>query len=535
MSSLVEQLKQQLKDNKKKVQLAIGGIIVTVAVGSIIWAGTRKNAYSVIINGEVVAVVKTKDEVGQAYEKVVTSLKEKLGVDIAVNEQIELEAVHSKQSELSQYDALIEVLDKNITYQVEAYEILVDGISRAVVSSQEEAHSVLEKIAKDYLPRAGELTLGQEEVTTLSTEGQLAGDINNEETEKQLEVVELADALPQDEVSNVVHVDSFEVEEEASAQGEGQTIKRSVESFDFNEEIIVRNVYVKQEDILNEAAAEEKLLMPKCEVVEYTLADGDNIWDLAMQYDTTMERIMELNPEIEDETKMQIGEVIKLEKMTPVLSITTVEEATFKQLIPTEIQYVEFSHLYKGQTQVYQQGSDGLKEVTVAVTKVNGEEVSRESVSENILSEPVITVIGYGAKEKPVEDVVVTSSGSGNLIHPLKGSGTISSGYGSRWGGFHKGIDFAASAGTPIYAAAGGKVIYSGYNSGGYGNLIIIEHSNGYQTYYAHCSRLYANVGDSVSKGQRIAGVGSTGDSTGNHLHFEVRKNGTPVNPSNYL
>ena len=96
-------------------------------------------------------------------------------------------------------------------------------------------------------------------------------------------------------------------------------------------------------------------------------------------------------------------------------------------------------------------------------------------------------------------------------------------------------MDFAASAGTPIYAAASGKVIYSGYNSGGYGNLIIIEHSNGYQTYYAHCSRLYANVGEQVSKGDRIAGVGTTGDSTGNHLHFEIRKNGTPVNPANYL
>ena len=488
-----------------------------------------------MINGEVVAVVKTKEEVAQAYEQVVTSLKDQLGVDIAVNEQIELEPVHSKQSKLSQYETLIQELDHNITYQVEAYEILVDGISRAVVSSQEEAHRVLEEIAKGYLPRTGELRLGQEEVTTLSTEGQASETVNSETTEKQVEVVELADALPQDEVSNVVHVDSFEVEDEASSQEGGQTIKRSIESFDFNEEIIVRNVYVKQEDILNEVEAEEKLLMPKSEVVEYTLADGDNIWDLAMQYDTTMERILELNPEIEDETKMQIGEVIKLEKMAPVLSITTVEEATFKQLIPTEIQYVEFSNLYKGQTKVYQQGKDGLKEVTVAVTKVNGEEVSRESVSEKVLSEPVITVIGYGVKEKPVENTVVSSSGSGNLMHPLKGAGTVSSGYGSRWGGFHKGIDFAASAGTPIYAASGGKVIYSGYNSGGYGNLIIIEHSNGYQTYYAHCSRLYANVGDQVSKGQHIAGVGTTGNSTGNHLHFEVRKNGTPMNPSNYL
>ena len=537
MASLTE----QIKENKKVVQLAVGGVIVTLVVGSFVWAGTRKNAYSVMIDGKVVAVVKTKEEANRAYEEVVTSLKEKLGVDIAVNEQIEVEAVHSRKSALSQYESLIETLGESISYQIEAYEILVDGVSSAVVSSQEEANSVLEKIAKSYLPREGELTLAQEVQSTSATQQEVnennseVGSTGNNNSANGVEVIELAEAQPEEEVSNVVHVDSFQVEDEVTGEGDGQKIKRSVESLDFNEEIMVRNVYVEKESVLDETEAEEKLLTPKKEVVEYTLVEGDNVWDIAMQYDTTMERIMELNPNIQDETKMQIGDVIKVEKASPILSITTVEEATYKQLIPAEIQYVEFTNLYKGQTQVYQDGSDGLKEVTVSVTKVNGEEVSRELVSEKVLSEPVIKVIGYGVKEKPVEEQVVTSTGSGSFSHPLKGAGYISSSYGSRWGGFHKGMDFAASAGTPIYAAASGKVIYSGYNSGGYGNLIIIEHSNGYQTYYAHCSRLYANVGEQVSKGDRIAGVGTTGDSTGNHLHFEIRKNGTPVNPANYL
>ncbi|MBE6022109.1 MAG: M23 family metallopeptidase [Cellulosilyticum sp.] len=534
MASIMEHLKKQIEENKKGVQLAIGGIVITLGVGSVIWMGTRENAYSVIVNGEVVAVVKTKEEVKKAYEQVVTSLKEELGVDIAVNEKIELEAIHSKQSELSQYEALVEGLDQAISYQVEAYEILVDGESYAIVSTSDEANHVLEDIAKSYLPTVDQLTLCQAEVKTgESTDQEIK--LLEEQGEGSVEVVQIEEALPQEEVSNVVHVDSFEVQPEEASVEAGQKIRRSVESFDFNEEVIVRNVYVNQDTILDEAQAEEELLQAKHEIVDYALVEGDNVWDLAMQYDTTPERIMELNPDIEDQTTMQIGQVIKLEKASPILSITTVEEATFKQLIPAEIQYVEFSHLYAGETQVYQEGSDGLKEITVAVTKVNGEEVSREAISEKVLSEPVIKVIGYGVKEKPAEDVVVKSNGSSNLIHPLKGAGYISSTYGSRWGGFHKGIDFAASSGTPIYASAGGKVIYSGYNSGGYGNLVIIEHSDGYQTYYAHCSRLYVNVGDSVSQGERIAGVGTTGDSTGNHLHFEVRRNGTPVNPSNYL
>lgn len=98
----------------------------------------------------------------------------------------------------------------------------------------------------------------------------------------------------------------------------------------------------------------------------------------------------------------------------------------------------------------------------------------------------------------------------------------------------HKGLDIAAPYGTKIMAAADGKVSYSGWMSG-YGYLIIIDHENGIQTYYGHCSKLYAKVGDEVEAGENIAAVGSTGNSTGNHLHFEIRKNGVQINPQKYL
>lgn len=98
----------------------------------------------------------------------------------------------------------------------------------------------------------------------------------------------------------------------------------------------------------------------------------------------------------------------------------------------------------------------------------------------------------------------------------------------------HKGMDIAAPNGTPIKAAADGTVTYSGWMSG-YGNLIIISHGNGIQTYYGHCSKLEAGVGKKVSAGDVIAKVGSTGNSTGNHLHFEIRKNGSQINPQKYL
>ncbi|TVQ11753.1 MAG: peptidase M23 [Leptolyngbya sp. DLM2.Bin27] len=128
--------------------------------------------------------------------------------------------------------------------------------------------------------------------------------------------------------------------------------------------------------------------------------------------------------------------------------------------------------------------------------------------------------------------------GTGRFVFPA--NGRISSGFGNRrhpilgYNRFHAGIDFAASQGTPIYAADSGQVIFSGWY-GGYGQTVIIDHGGGISTLYAHASRLLVSEGQAVQQGQTIAAVGSTGLSTGPHLHFEVRQNGNPVNPAGYL
>ncbi|MFR8103598.1 MAG: M23 family metallopeptidase [Clostridia bacterium] len=122
-----------------------------------------------------------------------------------------------------------------------------------------------------------------------------------------------------------------------------------------------------------------------------------------------------------------------------------------------------------------------------------------------------------------------------SLIKPI--TGTITSRFGNKSGirsGAHTGLDIGAPYGTSIKAAASGTVIFAGYK-GSYGNLIIVSHGNGVQTYYGHCSSLVASVGQQVSQGQVIAKVGSTGNSTGNHLHLEIRVNGVAQNPQNYL
>jgi murein DD-endopeptidase MepM/ murein hydrolase activator NlpD len=124
-----------------------------------------------------------------------------------------------------------------------------------------------------------------------------------------------------------------------------------------------------------------------------------------------------------------------------------------------------------------------------------------------------------------------TPSAAG-LIWPVQG--VLTSNYGMRWGRMHEGIDIGASSGTPIYAAASGTVMYAGWE-GGYGNLTVIDHGNGLATAYGHQSQLAVSNGQVVTRGQVIGYVGSTGHSTGPHLHFEVRVNGSPNDPLSYL
>ena len=145
--------------------------------------------------------------------------------------------------------------------------------------------------------------------------------------------------------------------------------------------------------------------------------------------------------------------------------------------------------------------------------------------------------INIGTRVVTGETSVPTNLGV-SLIKPI--SGVISSRYGIRWRDNHKGLDIAAPKGTAIKAAAGGKVIFSGYGSGsnsysGYGNIVVIQSTSSLVIRYGHCSALYVKTGETVVQGQVIVAVGSTGISTGNHLHFEIRYKGTAVNPQNYI
>jgi len=172
------------------------------------------------------------------------------------------------------------------------------------------------------------------------------------------------------------------------------------------------------------------------------------------------------------------------------------------------------------------QGVNGKLAVEKIVTRVNGTMVEQRENGEKVIQNPINEVLEIGSKKRP------TGIGTGKFIAPVHG--IITSVYGPRKSGFHTGLDLAVSTGTPVEAADEGKVIFAGWD-GNYGNLVIINHQNGFETYYAHNSSLVVAVGDIVAQGDIISYSGSTGNSTGPHCHFEVRKNGATQNPYDYI
>ena len=209
------------------------------------------------------------------------------------------------------------------------------------------------------------------------------------------------------------------------------------------------------------------------------------------------------------------------------LLVQSTTETEGEDVVPFETEQRYDDSKYIGDTKIIQQGKNGLRYIKYYSVKVNGEEVEKTVLSEKIISEPIKQIELIGTKEPP------SKVGTGDFAQPT--SGTLTSEFGPRWNREHCGIDIGASVGTMIYASDNGTVTYSQYNDGGYGYMVKIDHANGYETYYAHCSELLVNEGDVVAKGDPIAKVGNTGRSTGPHLHFEVRKNDKPQNPLKYI
>ncbi|AEM74723.1 peptidoglycan DD-metalloendopeptidase family protein [Caldicellulosiruptor acetigenus] len=301
--------------------------------------------------------------------------------------------------------------------------------------------------------------------------------------------------------------------------------KNEAASARFLEKVEIKPVYVKPSVfVATEDQALTKIMFGKDEVIEYTIKEGDTLWDLARKYDISVDDIFASNPGLSE--KIMPGQKIKLSKMTPLINVVLEKEVEFEDILPKQVKVIKSENYYTTQTIVKQEGKDGRAKIKAKIVYMNGLEYDRKILSQQILQRPVDRIVVVGTKKPP------RYFATGRFSYPVWG--LLTSRFGYRGREFHEGIDLAVPWGSNVYAADGGVVEFAGW-SGGYGKLIIINHQNGYQTYYGHLSRFLVNPGQKVAKGQLIAKSGSTGRSTGPHLHFEVRKNGVPQNPLRYL
>ena len=304
-----------------------------------------------------------------------------------------------------------------------------------------------------------------------------------------------------------------------------------VKSVDFDADVqieeaqTVNNVYNDMEPIL------DRLYEKKEQSVYYTVQEGDSIWQIAIDQQISISTIMMYNPDLDVE-KIWPGDKIMIESEVPKVDVVVTLETTEIEDIPYETEFIEDNSLFRNQRVVVEQGVTGEKAVTYNITMRNGYPDDSYVVDELKLSDPSKAVVRIGTK-------TTLTRGSGGFNFGVV-NGRFTGGFGYRNDPFtrrrvmHNGIDVAAPSGSAVRAYTDGRVITAGWTGMG-GNGVIIDHGNGLVTAYYHLSRINVSVGQQVSVGQTIGGVGSTGYSTGSHLHFEVRINGRHVNPLDYL
>jgi len=298
------------------------------------------------------------------------------------------------------------------------------------------------------------------------------------------------------------------------------------ESVTFKEKVTVAEVATKLGTLQRKAAVETSLISGETTEKVHMVVMGDSKASIAKQYGISVSTLIKNNPDVA-KRNLKVGDKLTIKEKSPVIHVATVEKMTYDVKVKHTTTRKDNANAYKGINTVKTKGVDGKNQIVARVTRVNGAETGRQILKTITLSKPVTEVILVGSKPIP------PTMGDGTFINPCP-AGRLTSTFGYRWGRMHWGIDLACPTGSTIRAADGGTVIFAGWN-GAQGYTVRINHKNGFETHYCHMSKMLAHVGQKVYEGETIGRVGSTGYTTGPHLHFEVEKNGVLVNPLNYI
>lgn len=270
----------------------------------------------------------------------------------------------------------------------------------------------------------------------------------------------------------------------------------------------------------------------------YTVQAGETLGTVARKNDMTLAELRALNAAYQSTDMVHAGDSLLIQRSQPYLRVQVVRTLKYSEDIAFQTQKIQDNNQPTTYSKVKTKGVKGSKDIVAEVLLLDGVEQSRKVISETVTKEPVTQVEIVGTKK------VVSSAGTtvkvgdgistGQFLWPVPICNRTSRGF----AGGHGALDICNGPVTvrnkPFIAADGGVVEKAGWG-GGYGNMVIIRHDNGYKTLYAHANKLYVVTGQKVTKGQELGLIGSTGNSTGPHLHFEVRRNNVRIDPMQFF
>lgn len=418
----------------------------------------------------------------------------------------------------------------------DVYKLTINGQEAGYLPDETMVSESLEEIKTDLSKNSAgmEFIVDEEAISSEKTDlkARKVTFLTEEELKKAILAADLCKASAWAVTINGNNVVAAATEAEANSILEGVkshylTEGSEVLSASFVEAVAVTKAAINAADIMEVPDAVSMILTGTKEPKVYTVQGGDTLWDIAIANGMTPAELESANPGFNPE-RLQIGQQLNLFQIKPFVTVQTKEVVAASEKIDFKTIYENTNSLYKGEVKVKTPGVYGTKEIRTEVTKENGVVVASAQMDEVVTAQPQDQVALKGTKS------IATFAGTGSLSSPVSKI-EISSAFGaSRGGSRHTGVDLRNPKGTPIKAADDGVVTFAAY-SGTYGNLVKLSHGNGLETWYAHCNTMGVSVGQVVKKGEVIATVGITGRATGYHVHFEVRKNGTPQNPMNYL
>lgn len=524
------------------IALMVAASIVGIGFASYSANEAKTRAFEVYLGDEPIGVVRTEEEAVKAYDDIEERLSSTYDMGVVLDKELAFQPTHAKDEELTEYGELKSNIQTRISVQVTGYSLDIDGERLGIFKSKDEVNYILDTIKKPYLPAVqGEETAEEAEVaapepqkepaTHTIQSGENFWTIAKKYNLSAMDLMKANSNLNPDRLKpgDVVKLSEGELQITSATKAPTSSNEQDrdvvIKEVKFLETVDIKPVETSFGSLSDPEKAIEAIIAGKEAMKTHVVEVGESYWIIARMYDTTVEALESANPELSS-AKLKPGDEVKLFVPVPLLTVVTHEEVKYIADIDFETKVENDDSLYKNQKKIIIKGVNGKADVLAEEIRHNGILVEEVIIEKNILEEPKTEVVAQGTKELPKTAAV------GSFVMPTRGR--VSSPYGMRNGRMHKGIDLANSKGTAVYAADGGKVTFAGYK-GSYGYLIEINHENGYVTRYAHNSKLLVKSGDRVYRGQQIATMGSSGRSTGSHLHFEVLINGTHKNPYSYI